>query len=102
MKDVDAAAKSVFDQAGYGDMYVFGISHGIGLSFEETPAPTIQPGDAAVQIREGMTVTAGHSVFSVPGIGGVRLEDTFQISADGPVALTHFPIQLTLPIEFRR
>jgi Xaa-Pro aminopeptidase len=99
MKDIDAAAKAIFDEAGYGDYYVFGISHSIGLSFEETPAPTIHPGHAGLPVREGMTLTVGHSVLSVPGIGGVRLEDTFHISADGPTPLTSFPVELAAPAE---
>jgi len=102
MKDIDAVAKAVFDEAGYGDRYVFGISHSIGLAFEETPAPTIHPGDSGIQIREGMTLTVGHSVLSVPGVGGVRLEDTFHLSSDGPIALTDFPRELTLPNRSER
>ena len=96
MRDVDAAAKKVVTEAGYGEYYVAGISHSIGLSFEETPAPTIHPGDSGIQIREGMTVTAGHPVLSVPGIGGVRLEDTFHISSGVAKPLTDFPLELEL------
>jgi len=102
MKDIDAVAKAIFDEAGYGDRFVIGISHSIGLDFEETPAPTIHPRDFSIQIREGMTLTVGHSVLSVPGVGGVRLEDTFYLSSDGPVALTHFPRELTLPNRSER
>lgn len=97
MVDIDAAARAVFQAAGYGDLFVPGISHSIGLCFEEAPAPTIHPGHSTLQIREGMTVTVGHSVLSVPGVGGVRLEDTFQIAADGPLVLTRFPTDLVLP-----
>ncbi len=96
MRDVDTAAKKVVTEAGYGEYYVAGISHSIGLSFEETPAPTIHPGDSGIQIREGMTVTAGHPVLSVPGIGGVRLEDTFHISSGVAKPLTDFPLELEL------
>ena len=91
MRDIDAAAKQVFEEAGYGAFYVAGISHSIGLGFEETPAPTIHPGDSGMQIREGMTVTVGHPVLSVPGIGGVRLEDTFHIASGEAKPLTNFP-----------
>lgn len=96
MKDIDEAAKAVFEEAGYGDHYVTGISHSIGLGFEETPAPTIKPGDAMLEVREGMTLTVGHSVLSVPGTGGVRLEDTFYLSPEGPEALTDYPREITL------
>ncbi|MBI3848453.1 MAG: aminopeptidase P family protein [Planctomycetes bacterium] len=94
VRDVDAAAKAVFDGAGHGDRFVAGISHGIGLAFEEMPAPTIHPLDSGVEIREGMTMTAGHSVLAVPGFGGVRIEDTFHVTASKIVPLTNFPITL--------
>ena len=51
--------------------------------------------DATVAIREGMTLTAGHCVLAVPGVGGVRLEDTFRISAEGVEPLTEFPVEMT-------
>ena len=78
-QDLDAAAQQVFSEAGYGDFYVTGISHSIGLDFEEMPRPTIHSADSRVELREGMLLTVGHSVLSVPGTGGVRIEDTFQI-----------------------
>ncbi len=96
MRDIDAAAKAVFTENGYGEFYVAGISHSIGLSFEETPAPTIHPGDSGIQISDGMTVTVGHPVLSVPGTGGVRLEDTFHISSGVAEYLTVFPSKLEL------
>lgn len=96
MRDIDTAAKAVFTENGYGEFYVAGISHSIGLSFEETPAPTIHPGDSGIQISDGMTVTVGHPVLSVPGTGGVRLEDTFHISSGVAEYLTVFPSKLEL------
>ena len=98
MRDIDAAAKKVYAENGYEEFYVAGISHSIGLSFEETPAPTIHPGDAGIQICDGMTVTVGHPVLSVPGTGGVRLEDTFHISEGKAHPLTVFPSELALSI----
>ena len=94
LRDVDAAAKAVYDGAGFGAHYVVGISHGIGLAFEETPAPTIKPADGMVAIQAGMVLTIGHAVLSVPGVGGVRVEDTYHILPDGPVSLTPFPVDL--------
>ena len=87
-RDIDAAAEDVFSTAGYGDFYVSGISHGIGLDFEELPRPTIHPADSRVELRKNMTVTVGHSVLSVPGIGGVRIEDTFHLTGERPEPLT--------------
>ena len=98
MRDIDAAAKKVYIENGYEEFYVAGISHSIGLSFEETPAPTIHPGDSGIQICDGMTVTVGHPVLSVPGTGGVRLEDTFYISEGKAHPLTVFPSELALSV----
>ncbi len=98
MRDIDTVAKKVFTENGYGEFYVAGISHSIGLGFEETPAPTIHPGDSGIQIRDGMTVTVGHPVLSLPGTGGVRLEDTFHISQGTAKPLTVFPSELALSI----
>ena len=96
MRQIDTAAKGAFDTAGYGEFYVVGISHGIGLSFEETPAPTIKPAEGRVPVREGMVLTVGHTVLSVPGVGGVRLEDTYHVSPQGLVPLTDFPTELVV------
>jgi Xaa-Pro dipeptidase len=100
IRDIDTAAKTVFDKAGYGAFYVSGMSHSIGLGFEESPAPTIHPGDSGIEIREGMTVTVGHPVLSVPGTGGARLEDTFHVSSDATKPITNFPLELALPSAF--
>ncbi len=96
MTDIDAAARAAFQAAGYDDFFVPGISHSIGLSFEEAPAPTIRPQHAAFPLRENMTVTVGHSVLSVPGVGGVRLEDTFHVTSNQPRPLTSFPAEFAI------
>lgn len=79
VKEIDEAAKTVFDQNGLSDFYIYGISHSIGLTFEETPMPTIHPAHVNHALVDKMVLTAGHSVLSVPGIGGVRIEDTYRL-----------------------
>jgi Xaa-Pro aminopeptidase len=91
MKDVDAAAKAAFTRHNLGESFINGFGHGIGLGFEEKPMPTIVPTDAMVEIQAGMVLTAGHSVLSVPGIGGVRFEDVYVIGKDGNEWLTQYP-----------
>lgn len=93
MKAVDDAAKAVFDKHGFGDYYIYGISHSIGLTFEETPMPTLHPGHINHELVEGMVLTAGHSILSVPGVGGVRIEDTFYLGQSAE-AITSFDSQL--------
>ena len=94
---IDAAARAVFSEAGYEDFYVSGFSHSIGLDFEEMPRPTIHPADSRIPLRDGMTLTVGHSVLSVPGIGGVRIEDTFHLSEGVVEPLTIFESRFELP-----
>ena len=74
---------------GYDGLYVRGFVHGIGLGFEETPFPTIFPEDLREVIVEGMTLSAGHSVLSIKGVGGFRIEDTIHVG-DEVSYLTNF------------
>ncbi|MCG9126571.1 aminopeptidase P family protein [Candidatus Poribacteria bacterium] len=96
IREIDAVAKSVYTENGYEEFYVAGIGHSIGLSFEETPAPTIHPGDSGITLCENMVMTVGHPVLSVPGTGGVRLEDTFHIKSNETIPITEFPSELEL------
>ena len=43
--------------------------------------------------RFGTVVTLGHPVLAVPGVGVVRIEDTFLVAVEGD-DLTDFPRQL--------
>jgi hypothetical protein len=43
-------------------------------------------------LRDGMTVTIGHPVLAIPGVGGVRFEDVYRVNPDGGAALSPYPI----------
>jgi Xaa-Pro aminopeptidase len=91
--ELDAAAKVACDAHGFGQFQVYGIGHGIGLRFEEPPAPTIIPPHRNMPLTEGMTVTIGHPVLAIPGFGGVRFEDVYRVAAAGPELLYEYPIE---------
>jgi Xaa-Pro aminopeptidase len=93
-RDLDAAAKVVLDPRGLGEAFVPGISHGIGLEFEELPMPTIHPTHQNVPIVASSTVTVGHSILAVPGTGGARLEDTYLVTTGPAQPLTSFATSL--------
>jgi Xaa-Pro aminopeptidase len=92
MAELDAHVGEVLAGRGLAEHQVYGIGHGIGLRFEETPAPTIIPPHRNVPLREGMTVTIGHPVLAIPGFGGVRHEDIFRVTPQGGTVVQPYPI----------
>jgi Xaa-Pro dipeptidase len=90
--DLDAIAGAVLARHGLGAYHVAGIGHGLGLRFEETPASTIIPPHRNVPLREGMTMTIGHTVLAIPGFGGVRHEDVYRVTPSGGEILHSYPI----------
>lgn len=90
--DLDAVVGGVLARHGLGAYQVHGIGHGLGLRFEETPASTIIPPHRNVPLREGMTMTIGHTVLAIPGFGGVRHEDVYRVTPAGGAILHPYAI----------
>jgi Xaa-Pro aminopeptidase len=89
-RDVDAAARQVIADAGFGDYFGHGLGHGIGLQIHEAPA--VRPNSDAV-LQAGMVITLEPGIY-LPGWGGVRIEDDVLVTPDGAEVLTHVPKQL--------
>lgn len=94
--EIDSMGKEVCSKHGLGEFHINGISHGIGLRFEETPASTILPPHRSVKIREDMTMTIGHTILADPAIGGVRFEDVYRVTPDGGECLAPHPVDFPL------
>jgi Xaa-Pro aminopeptidase len=90
--DIDAAARSVIEEAGYGEAFVHGTGHGVGLEVHEAPA-VARGSSAPVGVGTVLTVEPG---IYLPGVGGVRIEDTLVVTSEGVRVLTDLPRTLRL------
>ncbi len=90
--ELDRRAHEICARRGLEQYHVPGLGHGLGLRFEERPAPTIIPQHRSVPLVEGMTVTVGHPVLAIPGVGGARFEDVYRVTAFGGELLAPYPI----------
>ncbi|KAF1080690.1 MAG: Aminopeptidase YpdF (MP-, MA-, MS-, AP-, NP- specific) [Candidatus Rifleibacterium amylolyticum] len=82
---VDAVARKVITDAGYGEYFGHGLGHSLGLDVHEMPALNKKCKDKA---EPGMLFTVEPGIY-LPGWGGVRIEDVYMIKPDGLLRLTH-------------
>ena len=68
LKDVDAAARAVIEEAGYGKQFGHGLGHGLGLDIHEQPGLASRA-EGVLEVGQVVTVEPG---IYLPGVGGVR------------------------------
>jgi Xaa-Pro aminopeptidase len=82
-EEVDAAARRVIEEAGFGDCFVHRTGHGIGMEAHEDPY--LVAGNAE-PLGAGHAFSVEPGIY-VPGRWGARLEDIVVATHDGPVGL---------------
>ena len=85
--DLDATAREIIEQAGYGEQFGHGLGHGVGLNVHEAPRLGKTSEDV---LRPGMAITIEPGIY-IEGWGGVRIEDLVLITEDGIEVLSHAP-----------
>lgn len=88
--DVDAASRGYLRAAGY--EFGHGTGHGLGLEIHEEPP--VRAGATTI-MEDGMVLTVEPGVY-IPGTGGVRIEDSVVVRADGCDILTRSTKELVI------
>jgi Xaa-Pro aminopeptidase len=83
--EIDAVARRVIAEAGYGECFGHGLGHGLGMQVHE--APSLRPNSETV-LQPGMVVTVEPGIY-VPDWGGVRIEDDILVTPDGQEVLSN-------------
>jgi len=91
-KQVDALARAFIGKHGFGENFVHGLGHGVGLAVHEPPTLNSASKDI---LRTGNVVTDEPGVYIV-GYGGVRVEDTVLVKKEGAERLTKAPYDLAV------
>jgi len=92
LKELDAVARDFIARQGYGEFFGHGLGHGVGLDVHEKPVVSFRSEGI---VLEGMVFTIEPGIY-LPGLGGVRIEDTVCVTSNGCKLLTRVPKDLMI------
>ncbi len=90
--DIDAAARKVITDAGYGEYFGHGYGHSLGLEVHESPSPN---GGNSEPMPAGAVASAEPGIY-LPEKFGVRIEDVVIFTDDGCENITQSPKKLII------
>jgi Xaa-Pro aminopeptidase len=89
--EIDAIARNIIREAGYGEQFGHGLGHGMGMNGHEDPR--LNPLYPDMVLEPGHVVTVEPGIY-LPGEGGVRIEDNYVVTAGGAENLCSLPKDL--------
>ncbi len=91
-KEIDAAARRVIEEGGYGAYFGHGYGHSVGIEIHEGPNANTSD---ATPMPVGAAVSAEPGIY-LPGRFGVRIEDVVIMEATGCQVITKAPKELVI------
>ena len=91
-REVDAIARKRIGDAGFGDRFGHGLGHALGIDIHEDPRLNPKCGD---KLQPGHVITVEPGIY-IPGLGGVRIENTCVITETSARPLVNSPRELRI------